>query len=119
MTVLGGEKRRRPKLSAELLATLHLGHHALLGFHAASSADHFEHLSHLGVLAEEVVDVLDGGSGAAGDAFAAVAVDDLVVEALFLGHGVDDGFDAGELAFVDVLGGLGHAGHGADGGEHF
>ena len=34
------------------------------------------------------------------------------------GHGVDDGFDAGELAFVDVLGGLLHAGEGADGGEH-
>ncbi len=42
----------------------------------------------------------------------------LVVEALFLGHGVDDGLDAGELAFVHVFGGLGHAGHGAYGGEH-
>ena len=36
----------------------------------------------------------------------------------FGGHGVDDGFDAGELAFVDVVGGLLHAGEGADGGEH-
>ena len=34
------------------------------------------------------------------------------------GHGVDDGFDAGELAFVDVFDGLLHAGEGADGGEH-
>ena len=38
-------------LSSEFLAALHLGHHALLGFDAASSAHGFEELSHLGVLA--------------------------------------------------------------------
>ncbi len=69
-------------------------------------------------MAEEVVDVLDGGSGAVGDALAAAAVDDLVVGALFLGHRVDDGLDAGELALVDVVDGLLHSGEGADGGEH-
>ena len=105
-------------LSAEFLAALHLAHHALLGFDAAAAAHGLEHLAHLGVLAEEVVDVLDGGAGAAGDALAAAAVDDLVVVALFGGHRVDDGFDAGELAFVDVFDGLLHAGEGADGGEH-
>ncbi len=75
-------------------------------------------LRHLGVLAEEVVDLLDGGAGAGGDAFSAAAVDEVGVAALLVGHGVDDGFDAGELGFVDVFGGLGHAGEGADGGEH-
>ena len=34
------------------------------------------------------------------------------------GHRVDDGFDAGELAFVYVFDGLLHAGEGADRGEH-
>ena len=33
------------------------------------------------------------------------------------GHRVDDGLDAGELAFVDVVDGLLHSGEGADGGE--
>jgi len=66
-------------LSPEFLASLHLAHHALLGFDAAASAHGLEHLSHLGVLAEEVVDVLHGGAGAFGDALAPVAVDDLVV----------------------------------------
>jgi len=62
---------------------------------------------------------LDGGAGAVGDAFAAGAVDEFVVLALLVGHGVDDGLDAGELGLVDVFGGLLHAGEGADGGEHF
>ena len=39
--------------------------------------------------------------------------------AFLVGHRVDDGFDAGELALVYVFGGLGHAGEGAYGGEHF
>ena len=78
-------------------------------------AHHFEHFAHLGVLLEEIVDLLDGGSGAGGDAFAAAAVDEFVVAAFAVCHGVDDGFDAGELAVVDLLGGLGHAGEGADG----
>src|SRR5258708_7371316 len=128
MTLLGGCGREEATatakaglstlLSAEFLAALHLGHHALLGFDAASSTHSFEELSHLGVLAQEVVYVLDGGAGAFGYALAPVAVDDLVVVAFLVGHGVDDGLDAGELAFVYVLGGLGHAGHGAYGGEH-
>lgn len=105
-------------LSSESLFALHLAHHALLGFDAASAADRFEHFAHLGVLAEEVVDLLDRCAGAGGDAFAAGAVDEFVVLAFLVGHGVDDGFDAGELRFVDVFGGLLHAGEGADGGEH-
>jgi hypothetical protein len=39
----------RSNLSAEALFPLHLGHHALLGFYAASSAHGFEEFSHLGV----------------------------------------------------------------------
>src|ERR1035441_3891719 len=105
-------------LPAEFLAGLHLGHEALLGFEAAAGAHGLEHFAHLGVLAEQVVDVLDGGAGAAGDALAAAAVGDLVVAAFLGGHGVDDGLDAVELAFVDVLYGLLHAGEGADGREH-
>ena len=100
-------------------AQAHAGHaaaHHLCG-HAAF-AHLLEHLGHLGVLAEEVVDVLNLGAGAFGDALAAAAVDDLVVAALLVGHGVDDGFEARELLFVDVPGGLLHAGEGADGGEH-
>jgi hypothetical protein len=93
-------------------------HHALLGFDATAAAHGFEHLSHLGVLAEEVVDLLDGGTGAAGDALAAASVDEFVVAALAGGHGVDDGLDAVELLLVHVLGGLRHAGEGADRGEH-
>lgn len=93
-------------------------HHALLGFDATAGAHGFEHFAHLGVLTEEVVDLLNGGSGAAGDALAAAAVDDLVVAALLSGHGVDDDLDAVELALVDVVDGLGHAGKGADRGQH-
>jgi len=107
------------RLPAEFLFAAHLAHEALLHFDAATAAHHLEHFAHLGVLAEEVVDVLDRGSAAAGDALAAVAVDDLVVETLFLRHRVDDGFDAVELAFVDVFDGLLHAGEGADGRQHF
>jgi len=105
-------------LPAELLSALHLAHHALLGFDAAAGAHGFEHLSHLAVLAEEVVDVLHGGAGAGGDALAAAAVDELVVLALLVRHRVDDGLDAGELAFVHVFDRLLHAREGADRGEH-
>jgi uncharacterized protein YjlB len=58
---------------------------------------HLKSLEHLGVLADEVVNLLHGGVGAEGDALAAAAVDDGGVVALPAGHGVDDGFDAGEL----------------------
>ena len=67
-----------PWSAPEFLSTLHLAHHALLGFDAAAAAHGLEHLAHLGVLAEEVVDVLHGGAAAAGYALAAVAIDDLV-----------------------------------------
>src|SRR6185437_6781753 len=43
----------------------------------------------------------------------AAAGDDGGVVALLVGHGVDDGLDAGELGLVDV-GGLLHAGKGTD-----
>ena len=90
----------------------------MLGFQASAAAYGLEHFGHLGVLAEEVVDLGDFDAGAEGDAFAAASVDDGRVLPLLSGHGVDDGFDAGELAFVDVFCGLAHAGEGADGGEH-
>ncbi len=67
---------------------------------AAAGAHGFEHFAHLGVLAEEVVDLGDLNACTQGDAFAAAAVDDGGVLALFGGHRVDDGFDAGELLFV-------------------
>lgn len=87
--------------------------------HFASAATHgFEHFGHLGVLFQEVVDVGDLDAGAEGDALAAAAVDDGGVAALLGGHGVDDGFYAGELLFVDAGGGLLEAGEGAYGGEH-
>jgi len=89
-----------------------------LGLHASAAAHGFEHFGHLGVLAEEVVNLLHRGAASCGDAFAAAAVDEVGVLALFVGHRVDDGFNAGELAFVDVLRSLSHALEGADGGEH-
>ena len=58
------------------------------------------------------------GAAAGGDALAAAAVDDGGVAALLVGHGVDDGFYAAELFFVDRAGGLLHAREGADRGEH-
>src|SRR5216684_3743320 len=67
------------------------GHGAVLLHHGA----------HLQVLLEDGVDVLDGGATALGDALAAFAVNDVVVAALLVCPGVDDGFDARELAFVD------------------
>ena len=45
------------------------------------------------------------------------AGDDLVVVALLVRHGVDDGFEADELLFVHVSGGLLHAREGADEGS--
>jgi hypothetical protein len=56
------------------LLALHLGHEALLGFHAASAchaAHAFEHLGHLGVLAEEVVGLIDRRAASSGDGLAA------------------------------------------------
>jgi hypothetical protein len=85
---------------------------------AAAGAHGFEHFAHLGVLFEEVVDVADLDAGAFGDALAALAVDEVGVQALLHGHGVDDGFDAGELLFVHLGGRLLHAREGADRREH-
>src|SRR5258708_612070 len=88
----------RERLTPEFLSALHLAHHALLGLYTTARAHGLEHLSHLAVLTEEVVDLLHAGAGAGGYAFAAAAVDEFVVVAFFVGHRVDDGFDAGELA---------------------
>ena len=91
-----------------------------MGFYSAAhaAAHGFEHFGHLVVLAEEVVDFLHADAGAGGDALAAAAVDKVGVLTLFVGHRVDDGFNAGELALVDIFRGLGHAGEGAYGWEH-
>ena len=106
-------------LPPEALAAAHLAHEPLLHFgHATARAHALEHFAHLGVLAEEIVDLLDGGAGAEGDALAAAAVDDGGVAALLGGHGVDDGFNAAELLFVDVARGLLQALEGADRGQH-
>src|SRR5215469_2832383 len=63
----------------------------------------FKHLLHLSVLAEKIVNLLHRGAGAAGDAFAAAAVDDLVVVTLVHRHRVDDRFYAVDLIFVDLV----------------
>src|SRR5260370_38546131 len=80
--------------TAEFAEAFHFcagGHGAVLLHHGA----------HLQALLEDGVDVLNGGAAAFGDALAALAVDAVVVAALLVGHGVDDGFAARELAFVD------------------
>ena len=108
-------------LSPEALFAAHAHGADAAAHHVAGQAAFahlLEHLGHLGVLAEEIVYVLDLGAAAVGDALAAGAGDDFVVAALFGGHGVDDGFEARELLFVDVLRGLLQAGEGADGGHH-
>ena len=59
------------------------------------------HGAHLQVLLQDLVDVLNGGAAAFCDALAALTVDDIVILTLLIGHGVDDGFDLFEFAFVD------------------
>src|SRR5207253_10770162 len=81
--------------AGELAEALHFvagGHGAVLLHHGA----------HLQVLLEDDVDVLHRRAAAFGDALASLAVNDVVVAAVLVGHGVDDGFDAGELALVDL-----------------
>jgi hypothetical protein len=55
------------------LLALHLGHEALLGFHAAghAAARAFEEFGHLGVLAEEVVGLIDRRAASRADGLAA------------------------------------------------
>ena len=48
------------------------------------------------------IDVLHGRAAAFGDALAPLAIDHVVIAALLVGHGVDDGLDARELALVDL-----------------
>ena len=66
----------------------------------AGFAHVLEHFAHLGVLAQELVHFLHAGSGAPRDALAPAAIDDLMMIALFRRHGINDGFHAGDLAFV-------------------
>src|SRR6266849_893946 len=80
---------------------LSIGMHAFHFGAGGHGAVLLHHGAHLEVLLEDGVDVLDGGAAALGDALAAFAVDDVVVAALLVGHGIDDGFDARELALVD------------------
>src|SRR5713226_7821110 len=86
--------RRRSGQSGELAKTLHFctGSHGPVLLH---------HRTHLEVLLENRVDVLHGGAASFGDALAAFSVDDVVVAALLVGHGIDDGFDARELALIN------------------
>src|SRR5579871_1405692 len=74
--------------------------HHLAG-HSAS-AHLLEHFCHLRVLAQELIYVLHAGAAAGCDAFAARTGDDFVIEPFFGGHGVDDGFEAHELLFIDA-----------------
>src|ERR1017187_7795134 len=111
-----------PVLSPEALfcAHTHGAHSAAHHFCGEAAFAHLlEHLGHLGVLAKELIYILHCCAAACGDAFAAGAGDDFVVAALLGSHGVDDGFKARELLFIDILRGLLKAGEGADGGEHF
>src|SRR5882762_11483980 len=84
----------------------------------AGLAHLLEHFFHLSVLAEQVVDFLHAGAGAAGNALAAAAVDGFVMVALVSGHGIDDGLDAVDLLFVNLVGSLLQAGERADTGQH-
>src|SRR5262249_52368190 len=68
-----------------------------------------EHFTHLGILPEQLVYFLDAGSRAARDAFAPAAVDDLVVVAFVLGHGIDDGLDPHQFLLVHLVGYLLHS----------
>jgi hypothetical protein len=69
-----------------------------------------EHFSHLSVLAEQVVDFLHAGSRTAGNPFAAAAVDGFVMVAFVSGHGIDNGLDAIDLLFVNLVRGFLQAG---------
>src|SRR5256885_15576215 len=59
------------------------------------------HLAHLHVLLQDLVDFLNASAAPFGDALTAFAVDDVVIAALLIGHGVDDGFDLFELLVID------------------
>ena len=77
-----------------------------------------EHLSHLGVLAQQVVNFLDAGAGSACDAFAAAAIDDLMMQALVLSHRIDNCFYPVKLFFVHFVGVLLHSGEWTNAGQH-
>src|SRR5713101_6629879 len=77
-----------------------------------------EHFLHLRILPEQVINFLHGGAGAAGNAFAAAAVDGLVMVALVSSHGIDDGLDPVDLFFVNLVGGFLQTGKRADAGQH-
>src|SRR5580765_4124972 len=83
------------------------GHGAVLLHHGA----------HLHVLLNDGVDVLHRGAAAGGDALAALAVDQIVIAAFGIGHGVDYGFNLLKATFVN-LGVLGNILQRADFGEH-
>src|SRR5215831_11139408 len=90
-----------------LLTLLHSRHlHSGESSREAFFAHIFEHLLHLGVLAQEIVYFLDRGARASGNAFAAAAVDYLMMIALVHRHGVDDGFNPIHLLFVYLVGGF-------------
>ena len=71
---------------------------------SAALSHRFEHFAHLHVLAQHLIYFLHAGSGATRDTLAAAAGDQFVIFSLGRGHGVDDGFNAGELFFVDIAG---------------
>src|SRR5713101_743802 len=108
------EEYRRPRRfsrqAGEFSKAFHFrarGHGAVLLHHGA----------HLHILLQDLVDVLHGGAAAFCDPFAALAVDDVVVLAFLIGHGVDDGFDLFQFAFVHA-GVFGNILQRADFGEH-
>src|SRR5579872_5662647 len=79
--------------AAELAQAAHFALHRV--------AVHFHHAAHFVVLLEDFVDFLNGGAAATSDAFAALAVDQVVVVALGGGHGIDDGFGDFQAGLVD------------------
>src|SRR5699024_1304758 len=74
--------------------------HAAAG-HAAAHALH--HLLSLLEAREQLVALLHGGAGAPREASATRAVEDLGVAALLGRHRADDGLDAAQLGFVEVV----------------
>src|SRR5262249_49357929 len=79
--------------ASEFAEALHFG----AGSHSAIL---LHHLAHLHILLQDLIDVLDGSAAAFRYSFAALAVDDVVIEPLLIGHGVDDGLYLFQLAFV-------------------
>src|ERR1700722_383311 len=77
-----------------------------------------EHFFHLRILPEQIVDFLYAGAGAARDSFATTAVNRFVMIAFVSSHRVDDGLNAIDLFFVNLVGGFLQARKSTHTGQH-